>query len=194
MAAYVFKSSIFAIAVIAAPLLLMSSSIHQVNAQAIITTTTTADQIKLIIPDYKMTSGASITRNMTIVVATNGAATQEKVTISNIDFAYHREWLKLGKELPFNISYDPSLKCICTTVPITVTLPQDTEGARDIPVTVIGISEDGATQMSSSSSLLIFPETSTSVGEWSVVFVSTAVPISAAAIGIIFVYKRLLTK
>jgi hypothetical protein len=102
--------------------------------------------------------------------------------------------LKIGKELTFDISYSPRLKCVCATVPITVTLPKDLEGGRDIPVTVKGISGNRGTEISTSSSVLVFPEASSGVGEWSVVFVSTAVPIAAAAIVVIFVYKSILTK
>ena len=158
--------------------------LHDVSAQSI------APQIKLEIPDYKMSDGASLTQNMTII-ASNISALENNITILSIDFAYHPEWLAVGKVLPFDISYDPTLKCICASVPITVALPKNIQGGRDIPVTVKGTIPGGLSQLSTSSSLLIIPEAYASVGDWSVIFVSTVVPIAGAAIGVVFVYKRL---
>lgn len=162
-----------------APFLLLSS-MHRVDAQAA--------GLKVSIPDYKMKNGSSLTQNMTISVENAGA---QNITISSIDFTYHREWLVIGKELPFDISYDPNLKCVCVSVPVTVTLPQDVEGGRDIPILVKGIA--ATTQLSSSSSLRIFAEGDSS-NQWTVIFVSVVVPIAAAIIGVIFVYKRVINR
>jgi|GEM_PF-3698591 len=153
---------------------------HQVDAQA--------TGLELSIQDYKMKNGSSLTQNMTISAENAGA---QNVTISSIDFTYHREWLTIGKEPPFGISYDPNLKCVCINVPVTVTLPQDVEGGREIPVLVKGIA--GTTQLSSSSSLRIFAEGDSS-NQWTVIFVSVVVPIAAAIIGVIFVYKRVISR